>query len=164
MGSESEAVACHELFQVRPSCRLVGVRCGVRRQLVSWWVVSSQLLGNVHSLNSTGIALVIGLIVTFVGARGAARVMQYALNTAWEVPYQRRPVFPWSLLRSISLILAVGIGGIITGILSGFAGGVGHVITRITPEAGAAALSLVLNMGLFWLAFRRLRPRPPAAP
>lgn len=133
---------------------------------VSWsvWVVSSQLLGNVHSLNSTGIALVIGLIVTFVGARGAARVMQYALNTAWEVPYQRRPVFPWSLLRSISLILAVGIGEIITGILSGLAGGVGHVITRITPEAGAAALSLVLNMGLFWLAFRRLRPRPPAAP
>ena len=114
----------------------------------------SQLVGSVHSLNRSGFALVFGLIASFLGARGVARVAQNAFNAVWEVPFARRPQFPWSLLRGIGLILVVGLGQIVTGILSGFAGGVGHAITRAGPEVGAAALALVLNVGLFWLAFR----------
>lgn len=117
-------------------------------------VLRTQLVGSVHSLNRSGFALVIGLIASFFGARGVARVAQDAFNAVWEVPMPRRPQFPWSVLRSIGLILAVGIGQIITGILSGFAGGVGHPITRAGPEIAAAALALVLNVCLFWLAFR----------
>jgi len=40
----------------------------------------------VHSLHKTGLALVIGVIGTFYGARGAAGAAQNAFNTLWEVP------------------------------------------------------------------------------
>jgi membrane protein len=132
-----------------------GLRAKVLDSALRYYpVLRTQLVGSVHSLNRSGLALVVGLIASFLGARGVARVAQNAFNAVWEVPFERRPQFPWSLLRGLGLILAVGLGQIITGILSGFAGGVGHAITRAGPEVGAAVLSLVLNVGLFWLAFR----------
>ena len=117
-------------------------------------VIGEQLRSNVHSLNETGLALAIGLIGTFLGARGVATAVQNALNSAWEVPQAERPSFPWSLLRSLGLILVVGPGEIATIGLSGLAGGTGHVLTGGGARVAAVAVSLVLNALLFWLAFR----------
>jgi len=44
-------------------------------------VIGTQLTTNVHGLHKTGLALVIGLILTFFGARGVANAMQNALST-----------------------------------------------------------------------------------
>src|SRR5713226_345093 len=43
-------------------------------------VIGPQLKNNVHSLQQTGAALVIGLLLTFLGARGVAGAVQNALN------------------------------------------------------------------------------------
>jgi membrane protein len=107
-----------------------------------------------HSLTGTGIALVIGIIGTLLGARGVANAIQNALNTVWEVPFTKRPGFPWSMLRSIGLIVVIGLGQIIAITLSGVAGGTGHLITGGGARVAAVAVSLVLNLGVFWLAFR----------
>ena len=72
-------------------------------------------------MSGTGIALVIGIVLTFLGARGVAAAAQNALNTVWGVPLSRRAGFPWSLLKQIGLILAVGIGLLATTLLSGLA-------------------------------------------
>jgi membrane protein len=122
--------------------------------LAQYPVIGPQLRENVHALGSTGLALAIGLIFLFFGARGIANAIQNAFNTVWEVPRPSRPSFPWSLLRSIALILVVGIGEIITVTLSGIAGGAAHLIPGIGPHIAAIAVSLLLNLGLFWLAFR----------
>jgi membrane protein len=61
--------------------------------------VGKQLFDSLGSLNETGFALVIGLILTFLGARGVAGAASNALNTVWGVPFARRPGFPWSFLR-----------------------------------------------------------------
>ncbi len=119
---------------------------------------------SIGRLNQHGIALVVGLVGTFIGTLGIANSLQNALNSAWEIPFARRPGFPWSWLRSITLIVVVGTGFIATTILSGFAAGAGKRLGeavgagRVLDGAGASALalavSLVLNFGLFWLAFR----------
>jgi membrane protein len=116
--------------------------------------VGAELQSHVHSLNATGPALVIGLILTFLGARGVAGAVQNALNSVWAIPYHRRPGFPWNLLRGIVMIIAVGLGLIVTSALAGLAAGVGHVITGVSGSVAAVAVSLLVNVAVFWLAFR----------
>src|SRR5208337_632967 len=62
----------------------------------------SLIEGHVDRLNQAGIALLVGLVGTFIGTLGVANSLQNALNSAWEIPFVRRPVFPWSWLRSIT--------------------------------------------------------------
>ena len=57
-------------------------------------VIGTQLTTNVHGLHKTGLALAIGLILTFFGARGVANAMQNALNSVWEVPMCAAPRLP----------------------------------------------------------------------
>ncbi|HUY46708.1 MAG TPA: YihY/virulence factor BrkB family protein [Streptosporangiaceae bacterium] len=118
-------------------------------------VIGDQLKKNVHSLNQTGFALVIGLVLTFLGARGVAGAAQNALNTVWGVPFSRRPGFPWSMLRDLALILVVGIGLLATTLLSGLAGaGSARILPGAGAQAGAVVVSLLLNVGVIWLGFR----------
>jgi membrane protein len=109
---------------------------------------------SIGRLNQTGIALAVGLVGTFIGTLGVANSLQNALNSVWEIPFARRPGFPWSWLRSITLIVVVGTGFIATTILSGLAAGAGRVLPGAGSSVLALVVSLVLNFGLFWLAFR----------
>ena len=122
--------------------------------LEAYPVIGTQLKGSIGSLNQTGIALAVGLVGTFIGALGVANSLQKALNSVWEIPFARRPGFPWSWLRSLTLIIVVGTGFIATTILSGLAAGAGRVLPGAGPSLLAVAVSLVLNSGLFWLSFR----------
>jgi membrane protein len=116
-------------------------------------VIGPTLQHNVHGLSQTGPALAIGLILTFLGARGVASAAQNALNTVWGVPIFRRPGFPWSMLRDIVLILAVGIGLLLTTLLSGVAASAAKSL-GLGGQVAAIAVSLVLNIGVFWYGFR----------
>lgn len=116
-------------------------------------VIGPQLQDNVHGLTETGPALVIGLILTFLGARGVASAAQNALNTVWGVPMFRRPGFPWSMLRDIVLILAVGIGLLVTTLLSGVAASAAQALGA-GGQVAAIVVSLLLNIGVFWYGFR----------
>jgi membrane protein len=122
--------------------------------LAGFPVIGDQLKHNVHALGGSGLALAVGLIFAFAGALGFAAAAQNALNSAWEVPFSRRPSFPWSLLRRIGLTLVVGIGQIVTVTLSGIAGGTGHVISGAASHIAAVAVALVLNIAVFWVGFR----------
>ena len=119
-------------------------------------VIGDQLKSTAqgHALPGTGIALAIGIILTFLGARGVAAAAQNALNTVWGVPLSRRAGFPWSLLKQLGMILAVGIGLLVTTLLSGLAGASASALGGAASQIGAVAVSLVLNVGVFWLGFR----------
>lgn len=124
--------------------------------LAQFPVIGPTIKTNIHSLagSKAGVALAVGIIGTFLGARGIANAAQNAFNTVWEIPFSERPGFPSALLRSIALILVVGIGLIVTTIISGLAGGVGHTITGPGGAVAAVAVSLILNVGVFWAGFR----------
>jgi membrane protein len=126
----------------------------LRSALKNYPVIGPQLQSSVsHGLTKTGLALVIGILLTIYGARGVATAMQNATNTVWAVPQFRRPKMPWSLLRSLGLIAVIGPGVLATISLSSIAGGAGH-LGGVLARVLAIVISLVLNVGLFWLGFR----------
>src|SRR5580704_2026841 len=117
-------------------------------------VVGTHLSAGPHQgLTKTGFALVIGILLTIYAGRGVATAIQNAMNTVWGVPQFRRPNFPKSLLRSLGLLAVLGPGEIVTIALSSIAGGTGHLGGTLAKVA-AFAVSLLLNIVLFWLAFR----------
>jgi len=122
--------------------------------LSAYPLIGEQIQRSVHPLHSTGLALAVGLIGALFGAGGVAMAMQNALNEVWAVPMDRRPAFPWSTLRSLGLIVVVGLGQISTALLSGVAGGIGHLLPGAMAAVGTIAVSFVVNIGIFWLAFR----------
>lgn len=124
--------------------------------LAQYPVIGQQIktLGNLHSLQETGLPLAIGIVLLLLGARGVAGAMQNALCEVWGIARPSRPGLPWSLLYAMALVLVVGVGLTLTTFLSGLAGGAGHVLTGAGAHVGAVAISMLLNFGVFWLAFR----------
>jgi YihY family inner membrane protein len=117
-------------------------------------VIGTQLRANVHSLGRSGVGLAIGLILTLYGARGVANAMQNAVNDVWGIPRSERPGFPASLLRSFALIAVIGLGVLVTTALSGIGSWSGHTFLGAWGKVLVVAVSLVLNVGLFWLGLR----------
>lgn len=116
--------------------------------------VAGELRKNTsQGLGSTGFALATALVFTLYGAHRFASAVQNALNTVWGVPKYRRPRLPWSLLRSLGLIGVMGPGLIVTITLTEVANGVGE-LGGVGSRILAVVVSLLLNMGLFWLGFR----------
>lgn len=122
--------------------------------LAQYPVIGPAIISNVHSLAGRGVPLVGGLVLTLLGARAVANAMQNALNEVWLVPLAERPGFPWSWLRSFGIIAVVGGGVIVTSVISGLAGGTGHILTGVGAKILALVVSLILNVGIFLLAFR----------
>jgi membrane protein len=139
---------------------------GLQRRLLnsalSQYPVIGQQLGHIGPLTQTGLPLVVGLLGTFFGARGVAAAIQNALNAVWEIPFARRPGFPWSWLRSLGLMVVIGLGLVFTSFLSAAASGgaarilPGHwaTVAPVVSTVAALLVSLVVSIGVFWLAFR----------
>lgn len=122
--------------------------------LIEFPLIGDQLRSNVHALDRTGIGLVVGLLGTLLGARGVAGAVQNAMNTVWEVPRHKRPGFPASLVRTFGIIGVLGIGVLATTALSGIGTWGGRLLGGTLGSVAAIALSLVVNVGLFWMGLR----------
>jgi YihY family inner membrane protein len=122
--------------------------------LTEFPVIGTQLRENVHSLGRNGFGLAVGLVMTLFGARGVANAMQNAMNGVWEIPRRSRPGFPGSMLRSFALIAVLGLGVLVTTALSGVGSWSGHTFLGPWGKVLVIAVSLVLNIGLFWLGLR----------
>jgi YihY family inner membrane protein len=124
----------------------------LKSALVEFPVIGQQLQTNIKSLNRSGVGLVVGIIGTFLGTRGVANALQNALNTLWGVPRERQPGFPWNALRSLAIVLVLGIGLIVTATLSGFGGGTGAIGAGL--RIAAIAVAFALNVVVFSVVFR----------
>jgi membrane protein len=122
--------------------------------LAQYPVIGQQIKTQLGSIPGTGLPLLIGAVLLLLGARGVANAMQNALCEVWGIARESRPGFPMSQVWSFALLLTVGIGFIATTFLSGLAGGAGHLLTGVGATVGAVLISLVLNVGMFWLGFR----------
>jgi len=126
----------------------------VNSALAQYPVIGQNIKANLGSIPGTGLPLAVGIVFLVFGARGVAGAMQNALCEVWGIRREDRPGFPMSQVWAMALIFTVGIGFIVTTFLSGLAGGAGHLISGIGSQIGAVLISLVLNIGVFWLAFR----------
>lgn len=112
--------------------------------------IGDSLAASLHTSSRTGLALIIGLLIAFYGARGIADSVQNALHVVWAVPRKKRAGFPLSMLRSFSIIIFAGIGLLISAVLSGYASNTSYpFIVRIV--IGTA--SFIVLFGVFWGIF-----------
>jgi membrane protein len=130
------------------------LRASLLNSALAQYPVIGPQLNPKSSIPGTGLPLVIGVVLLLLGARGVAGAMQNALCEVWGIPRESRPGFPLSLVSGMGLVLTVGIGFVATTSLSGVAGGAGHLLTGAGAHIGTVVVSLVLNVGVFWLSFK----------
>ncbi len=106
-----------------------------------------------HSLNGSGLALVIGVVGALVSGLGITNAAQNAFNTVYAVPHRERPNFISLRLRGLKLLVAFGvlqvISTVVSGVVSGGFGGSALTVAGIV-------LSLAINVVLFFAVFRLL--------
>jgi membrane protein len=115
-------------------------------------VIGRQL--HTHSLNGNGLALGLGIAAALWAGMGVFLAAQNAMNHVWGVPFRRRPDFVRQRLRALELLVLLGGGILATTVLAGL--GSFGASYGIAWKIGSIALSTVLNVGLFWVAFRVL--------
>jgi membrane protein len=107
-----------------------------------------------HSLHGSSLALVLGLVAAVWAGIGVFLAAQNAMNLLWGVPFKHRPNALSQRGRALLLLLVLGGGALATTILAGL-GAVGTHF-GVAWKVASIALSTLLNIGLFWLAFRLL--------
>lgn len=109
-------------------------------------MIGNSLEKNVHGVGGTGIALALGILFTLYGARGVADIFRFMVNQLWEIPQVKRTGFPWSLLRSMRMIIVGGIGLLLAPLVSGYAAAAGH---GPLFWLASLAISLLILFGVF---------------
>jgi YihY family inner membrane protein len=114
--------------------------------------LGDDLRDNVQSVKTSGIALVVQLLILLYGARGVAITMQDAFNYVWHADKDHKPNLVRDNLRSFAIIFAIGTGVTAGTVLSYFI----NKVLDIGP-LGAALLicvNLAVIIGLFLVVFR----------
>ena len=109
------------------------------------------------SLHGSSLALGLGLAAALWAGMGVFLAAENAMNQLWGVPFRRRPNPIKARARSLLLLLVLGGGTLAATILAGL--GTAGTHFGLVWKLGSLGLSTVLNIGLFWVAFRVLTAR-----
>lgn len=107
------------------------------------------------SLSGSGLALVVGVVLTLWSGLGATQVAQDAMNTVWDVPRHRQPNFLMKRLWGLAALAVLG-GGLL----------VATAVSQLGRHFGPAAPVLgplstfVVNALLVCIMIRVLTERP----
>ncbi|HEX5744358.1 MAG TPA: YhjD/YihY/BrkB family envelope integrity protein [Candidatus Saccharimonadales bacterium] len=108
-------------------------------------LLGNQLAEQVQGLHRSGLALIVGVLFTIYGARGAADAFRKGVQQVWKVPESQRDTFPKSLLKSLALLLVGAVGFVTASVLATMAATAGQSLAF-------RALSLLLDAFLlFWV-------------
>jgi uncharacterized BrkB/YihY/UPF0761 family membrane protein len=114
--------------------------------LAQFPVVGTQLK-RPEALAGSPVGVVVGILVATYGALGSAQALQYAGNTIWHVPRNKRPNPFLARGRSLLLVITAGIGMLIATIGSVVLRGMFHSSSLLNVAinvVGAAIATLVL--------------------
>jgi YihY family inner membrane protein len=118
-------------------------------------IVGDQLAKQ-RSVSGSGIGLAVGILGTLYGGLGVAQAAQYAMNTIWHIPRAKRPNALKSRLRSLMLLVVVGLSILGTTVLSAL--GTNDKAYGASLGAGIKVMLLIaafaVNVGVFTLGFR----------
>jgi YihY family inner membrane protein len=115
---------------------------------------------SVQGLSGEWWPLVVGGASALWSGLAVVKTAQYAFNTAWEIPERARPGLVEQTLRSVAALAVVGAGLVVATLVSGLAtGDQSSVDMTWYYRIAGYAISLVLDVGLFVVAFRLLTTR-----
>jgi YihY family inner membrane protein len=122
-------------------------------------IVGNQLSGanGIHKLKSGSVVgLIVGLVGLVWGSLGITQASQRAMAEVWNVPGVVRPGFLPRLGRSAAFLVVLFLDVIVTTVLAGITTFGEH---SIGVRVAAIFVSLVVDIGIFVLAFRVLTPK-----
>ncbi len=115
---------------------------------------------SVKGLSGSWWALLVGMLTTLWSGIAVVRTTQTAFSSVWETPSKRRPSLRAQVLRSVLLLAAIGLGLLLSSLISGF-------VTSAAPgvSLGPAGrivgylIALALDVALLLAAFATLSRR-----
>jgi YihY family inner membrane protein len=120
-------------------------------------IIGSQLQSETHTLEGSGAALAIGVLLLLYGALGLGQATQAGMNAVWNVPYVRRPSFILRQLRALGVLMLLALSTIGSTVLTG-------VATLVAQGWDATAIlllgSLAVNFVLISTAFKLMIAAP----
>jgi YihY family inner membrane protein len=120
-------------------------------------VVGTKLSTNIHGLQGRSVfGLVVGILFVLWGSQGALQTAQFAQAEVWNIPGVNRPNFWARLGRTALMMVVLGLFLLASTVLAGLVT-IGH--HGAWAVVGAVVVSLVVNVGLFVVAFRLLTPK-----
>ncbi|MGZ4216103.1 MAG: YihY/virulence factor BrkB family protein [Solirubrobacteraceae bacterium] len=114
----------------------------------------------VSGLSGAWWTIVLGLATALWSGSGVVRTAQFAFNSVWGTQPDQQPGLVKQMIRSISVLATVGLGLVLTTLLSGVvASSASGVNLGAAGLAGGYVLSAALDVGIFLAAFRILTER-----
>ncbi|MGZ4179468.1 MAG: YihY/virulence factor BrkB family protein [Solirubrobacteraceae bacterium] len=114
----------------------------------------------VSGLSGAWWTIVLGLATALWSGSGVVRTAQFAFNSVWGTQPDQQPGLVKQMIRSISVLATVGLGLVLTTLLSGVvASSASGVNLGAAGRAGGYVLSAALDVGIFLAAFRILTER-----
>lgn len=130
----------------------------VHSTLAQFPIVGNQLTSHngIHALKrSSVVGLIVGLIGTLWGGLGVTQAAQRAMAEVWNVPEVARPGFFPRLLRSLAFLGVLGINVVVMTFVASAASFGSHLVWF---RIGSVALTVVIDVALYVVAFRLLTP------
>jgi membrane protein len=104
--------------------------------------------------------VVLGLVTAIWSGTGVVRTAQFAFNEVWEIRYDEAPGLVKQFLRSISVLATIGVGIVLTTLVSGLiASSASGVNLSTGGRVAGYVLAAALDVGIFLAAFRILTDR-----
>jgi len=135
-----------------------GTKSDVLHQVSTYFPLLNT--SSIKGLTGSWWALIIGILTALWSGSAVVRTVQFAFNSVWEIPMHERPKFMEKLLRSLWVLATVGVGLVISVLITGFVSGTsnslhlhwfGHLLGYV--------IAIALDVGLFIAAFRMLTDR-----
>jgi uncharacterized BrkB/YihY/UPF0761 family membrane protein len=117
-------------------------------------VVGAQLRESATSLNSGGLTLLFGLLISLWAGLAVVKHAQDALNLQWSVPWYRRPHFLERNVRAFGALMVVGAGVLVATAATNLAAflpdleGAGRIV--------GALVAIVVNIAVLTVSYRVL--------
>jgi YihY family inner membrane protein len=120
-------------------------------------IIGNDLANNIKSLHrDSPVGLTVGIGGLLWGSLGLAQNGIFTMAQVWNVPGPERPNYIKRLGRSVTFLLVLGLGLIVSTVL---AAGVPTVKGSIVLAVAGAVASIFVNFGEYLFAFRVLTPR-----
>ncbi len=114
----------------------------------------------IKGLGGSWWALIVGAVTALWSGIGVVRTAQTAFASVWEIPFHERPGLLKQVTRSLSVLATIGVGLVLTTLISGFVTGSSTGVNLgVGGRIAGYVVSAALDVGLFVAAFRMLTDR-----
>jgi YihY family inner membrane protein len=119
-------------------------------------IIGQQLGHNIHAIKRSSVfGLVFGIVGLIYGSTGLAQAGLFAMEQIWNIPAAARPNFLTRMARAGAFLIVLAVGLTLTTALAGFGTFGKH---NVWLGAVGELLAIVINVALYFAAFRTLTP------